>query len=422
MARGVRDPKLDSKAAREKLEPRGKPYFRKLDPGLHLGYRKLRGGPGRWVVRLYDGEQTYTVETIATADDLSDANGVGVLNFWQAQERARKRRDAHAHRAAGKGRFTVAAAVELYLESLEARGKDPTDTRVRAERMILPTLGDLETAHLTTDRIRKWVTKLAATPPRLRTARGKEQRFRTISDDHEAVRRRQSTANRIAAILFAALNHAFRESKVASDQEWRRVRLFQNVTSARIRYLGVAEAQRLLNACDPDFRNLVHAALATGCRYGELCRLAVADFNQDTGTIAILRSKSGKARHVVLADEGIALFKRLCLGRAGDEILLRKSNGAPWGKSQQIPLMVAVCARARIKPRVSFHALRHTFASLTIMNGAPLAVVAENLGHADTRMVQKHYGHMSKSYVADAIRAAAPRFGLQSDQRVTQLR
>jgi integrase len=46
------------------------------------------------------------------------------------------------------------------------------------------------------------------------------------------------------------------------------------------------------------------------------------------------------------------------------------------------------------------------------MNGAPLLVVAKNLGHTDTRMVERHYGHLAESYVADAIRAAAPRFGI----------
>ena len=44
------------------------------------------------------------------------------------------------------------------------------------------------------------------------------------------------------------------------------------------------------------------------------------------------------------------------------------------------------------------------------MNGVPLLVVAKNLGHADTRMIEKYYGHLAPSYVADAIRAGAPRF------------
>jgi hypothetical protein len=55
------------------------------------------------------------------------------------------------------------------------------------------------------------------------------------------------------------------------------------------------------------------------------------------------------------------------------------------------------------------------------MGGAPLLVVAQNLGHADTRMVEKHYGHLTASYVADAIRAAAPRFGIEAEGNVIAL-
>jgi hypothetical protein len=44
------------------------------------------------------------------------------------------------------------------------------------------------------------------------------------------------------------------------------------------------------------------------------------------------------------------------------------------------------------------------------MNGVPLMIVAKNLGHADTRMVEKHYGHMAPSYITEAIHAGAPRF------------
>ena len=43
------------------------------------------------------------------------------------------------------------------------------------------------------------------------------------------------------------------------------------------------------------------------------------------------------------------------------------------------------------------------------MNGVPLMVVAKNLGHADTRMVEKHYGHLAPSFIIDAIHAGAPR-------------
>jgi integrase len=422
MARSIRDAKLDSRAARERLSARGKPYFRTLDPGLHLGYRKLSGGPGRWVVRHYIGEQSYELETIATADDLSPANGVDVLDFRQAQQEARKRRDGRVRTAAGVGPFTVADAVAHYIEALAAKGRKTWDTQFRADRMILPSLGAVPVAELTTERIRAWVTKLASTPARVRSAKGAAQRYRATTGDDEAVRRRRSTANRLLAILRAALTHAWREGRIQSDHAWRRVKLFENVASARIRYLTIAEGQRLVNACGAtDFRNLVRAALETGCRYGELVRLKVGDFNPDSGTLAILKSKTGKARHVVLTDEGAAFFAGLCAGRPGSEVMLHRPSGEPWAPSNQTVPLNEACRRAGISPPINFHALRHTYASLAVMGGAPLHVVGKNLGHADTRMVEKHYGHMADSYVADTIRAAAPRFGFKPDRKVASI-
>ena len=43
-----------------------------------------------------------------------------------------------------------------------------------------------------------------------------------------------------------------------------------------------------------------------------------------------------------------------------------------------------------------------------VMDAVPLIVVARNLGDADTRMVEKHYGYLATSYVREAIRAAKP--------------
>ena len=45
------------------------------------------------------------------------------------------------------------------------------------------------------------------------------------------------------------------------------------------------------------------------------------------------------------------------------------------------------------------------------MGGMPLPVVARNLGHVDTVMVERHYGHLAPSYLVDQVRKHAPRFG-----------
>ena len=408
MPRSLRDSKLDTREQRLRLKVRGKPYWRQIEPGLHLGYRRLAGqsGSGTWCLRRYVGAQRYSVEALdAVADDYSPADGEKVLTFAQAQRAvlARKPRPK-------AGALTVATACQRYFEDLADRGKSTRDAELRVNALITPTLGAVAVEALTAEQNRAWHAGLAKSPGR-NTQKG---------DDGEAQRRRRSTANRTLTILRAALNHAYREGRAASDAAWRRVRAFQNADAARVRYLTVDECRRLVNACDGDFRRLVQAALATGCRYGELARLRARDFNPNSGTVAVQQSKSGKARHVVLNDEGAALFRRWCAGQPGNALLLT-CRGHPWHKSDQDRPMELACERAKITPRVSFHVLRHTYASLVVMAGAPLVVVGRNLGHRDTRMVELHYGHLAQSYVADAIRAAAPKFGFKADDGVVPL-
>ncbi len=412
MARSVRDANLETRTARQRLSPRGKPYYRNLEPGLHLGYRRPLKGAGKWVARHYVGERDYEVETLAVADDFSDPDGVAVLSFRQAQDLARTRMVQRAHSAAGKtGPLIVRDAIMAYLEFLDANRKTGVDARHRADAHILPILGDIEVEALTTKQLEKWLADLAKAAPRIRSKAGGEQRHRAISDDEETKRKRRSSANRTLTILKAALNRAWRGGGISSDLAWRRVEPFENVDAARVRYLTIAEAKRLINAAEPSFRALVQAGLETGARYGELCALEVRDFNPDSGTVAIRTSKSGKPRHIVLTDDGAAFFARHTAGRDGSERMFLKANGEPWAPSHQIRPMEDACTNGRITPPISFHGLRHTWASLSVMAGVPLMVVSRNLGHADTRMVEKHYGHLAPSYVADAIRAGAPRFG-----------
>ena len=242
------------------------------------------------------------------------------------------------------------------------------------------------------------------------------------TSDAEVRRRRQSSANRILTTLKAALNRAWREDRIASDKAWRSVKPFANANASRARYLPSTECQRLINASPTGFRELVQAALLTGCRYSELAALVAKDFNTNSGTIAVRMSKTGKPRHVVLTEEGTAFFAQLAINKPGNALLLVRDDGTPWTKSAQARPMRAACKAAKITPPINFHGLRHTWASLTTMNGAPLLVVAKNLGHTDTRMVESHYGHLAPSFIADAIRDAAPRFGVSAARAVTPMR
>src|SRR5262249_8228914 len=138
---------------------------------------------------------------------------------------------------------------------------------------------------------------------------------------------------------------------VSNADAWgRRWRMFRGVSAARVRFLSLPEATRFLNACDPEFRPLARGALESGCRYGELCALVVADFSADAGTLAIRRSKSARARHVFLTAQGVEFFRAITAGRAGSARMFTRASGAPWGPSHQGRFMAAAVRRARLDP------------------------------------------------------------------------
>ncbi len=428
MARTVRDSNLETRAARLRLVPRRKPYWRTLESGLHLGYRRTKNGGGTWTARRFLGERRYSEAGLGVADDLQDADGVTVLDFRQAQEKARASWKAAERAEQGiapdTGPYTAADALRDYFEARERRGsKGVRADRFAADARIVPSLGASELGKLTTKRIRDWHTSLAAAPKLVRTKASADQRATKALDvdDSEAVRARRSTANRVLTILKAALNHAFHEGRIGSDEAWRKVKPFREVDAPVVRFLTSAETLRLANASESPFRELLRGALLTGCRYGELTRMKGGDFNAEAGVVTVRTSKAGKPRHVVLTVEGQRLFAALSAGRAGNELIFRRDGDKAWQASEQQRPLEEACRRAKIEPPATFHVLRHTYASLLAMKGVPMGVIAAQLGHSDTRMTEKHYAHLAPSYIADTIRAALPDSGIVEASNVVTL-
>jgi integrase len=149
--------------------------------------------------------------------------------------------------------------------------------------------------------------------------------------------------------------------------------------------------------------------------------MLVRDFDEEARSIHIARAKSGKPRDIALWEEGTRFFTTITAGRAPTDQIFVRADKAEWGPSHQQRPMLAACKAARLTP-LGFHQLRHSYASALIRRGAPLIVVAAALGHSDTRMVEKHYGHLRPSHVAAAIRKAAPDFGKAPRSNVTAAR
>ena len=78
---------------------------------------------------------------------------------------------------------------------------------------------------------------------------------------------------------------------------WAAVQAFREADKPKVRYLLDDEITRLVNACPPDFRELVTGALMTGCRYGELAAMRAGDFDPQAGTVTI--GQQGRASHAM---------------------------------------------------------------------------------------------------------------------------
>jgi integrase len=409
MARTVRNAKIDSRSARQKLARRREPHWTVLVEGCALGYRKGVNG-GTWIGRFRDDRGNQHYESLGQSDDVGDANDLTILSFAQAQRRAQsffqaKQQSLAEGFSATSKPATVHDALENYFAAYVRRGgKSLKKMRSSAQTHIVSQLGAIMLHKLTRRRLEQWHSDIARSAPSVRGKRGQPARVTTAASKTDQ-RKRSATANRILTILKAALNHARNEGHIELNFAWERVRAFREVDVARQRYLSDDEAHKLVNACSPHFRKLVVAGLLTGCRYGELCSLTCEDFNLDSGTVLVRISKSGKSRHVAVATEGCAFFAKEVKDRPRHDTIFLRPDGMAWSNSdQQRPMQQAV-VQASITP-ITFHGLRHTYASRLAMRAVPLAVIAKQLGHSDTRMVEKHYGHLAPNYVADTIRAA----------------
>ena len=434
MGRAVKDARTTTKNARKNLDDRKAPFWRALGEGVHLGYHKGTSG-GTWIARyrLLKPKKSakgsvafYITKTIGIADDGKIvADGQRALDYGQAQNAVETWRGELIQAAALENKtpsYTVADAMADYLVYYGGYGKLLKEVSRQSETLIVPKLGAYAVEELDSAIVSGWHKSIAAAPARIRGAKGKEPKNREAPKDPDGIRRRRATANRILTTLKAALNYAFNEGKVADNSAWRRAKPFKNVDAPKIKYLTISEAQRLINACPPDFRKLVQGALFTGCRYGELIAVEVGDVNPDNKMLFARYTKGGEPRHVPLTSDGFKFFDQLTAGRAGTAKVFLRDDGSPWGKSHQNRRLKDACKIAKIKPAISFHILRHTYGSWLAMNGVSLQVIAEALGHKDTRITARHYAHLAPSYVADKVRANLPRLKIKQEKAVTRLR
>jgi integrase len=194
---------------------------------------------------------------------------------------------------------------------------------------------------------------------------------------------------------------------------------FPKVNNARQRFLSHQEAAKLLEALEersPQVNRMARMSLYGGLRLGEIFGLTWSNVDLEYGIVTVLDAKNGESRPIFITDQIRAVIDELTPGEPG-ELLFKTRFGQPvvWLSKVFHDIVDGLGLNKGISDRrekVTFHTLRHTFASWSVMSGVPLFVVGKALGHKTTVMTQR-YSHLSPDSQKAAFEAVA-KFPTQS--------
>ncbi|PGT89229.1 site-specific tyrosine recombinase/integron integrase [Bacillus sp. AFS040349] len=155
--------------------------------------------------------------------------------------------------------------------------------------------------------------------------------------------------------------------------------------------LNIEELEMLREACKTNRqRALIEVLYATGCRLSEVQQLNQRDIDFNTQSCKVI-GKGDKEREVYFSFKAIYHLRKYLMNRLDDEQALFVTERKPFRRLSHrgIQREIGIIAKeAKLEKMVSPHTLRHTFATLTINNGADLVAVQHLLGHSDPSTTQ----------------------------------
>lgn len=221
------------------------------------------------------------------------------------------------------------------------------------------------------------------------------------------------TVNRDLNLASALFKWAVRMGHVA-DNPVRRVERFSEKGRARELWLDADEATALIQACDPYFRPVVLAAVRTGMRLGELLSLTwrAVDLKRNEITVEAQHEKTSRGRVIPIGPVLRQVLVDLRAARSaptsdGSDRVFRSRTGQPLTEGARRHAYEAAVRRAKSIPehkrsRLTFHALRHTAASLMTQQGVPPLELMKIMGWKTLSMVAR-YAHLAPGAGRSAI-------------------
>ena len=162
---------------------------------------------------------------------------------------------------------------------------------------------------------------------------------------------------------------------------------------------------------------MYYIELATGLRRGELLGLKWEDLDLEQGTLRVQRQVSringevveaplktkNSYRTISLGEDAVGILKKQKKKCGDSEYVFPSPTGGPISPDSVIQMLHRVLKRAGL-PKVRFHDLRHTFATVALQNGVDIKTVSGMLGHYSAGFTLDTYAHVTTAAQREAAK------------------
>lgn len=279
--------------------------------------------------------------------------------------------------------MTYSKLLDIWLEekSLEVRSSTKWNYKCTIESKLKPAFGSYEIQKITKAMIQNYILDIS-------------EHFK-----------KESVIN-ITKVLSQSFKFAVREKFIA-ENPYVQIKIPKDHDVKEIKIFTKDEMDAILNVqgFNPQYKNIISIAYRTGMRIGEILALKWEDVNLAQGFLMVRRTVSycEKSKKEICPPKTRASIRRIDLDNTSIEILLSakkygefvfsKKDGTIFSRCCISQGFQRICKAANV-PYKSFHALRHTHASILLASNVHPKIVQERLGHSEISTTIDTYSHL----------------------------
>lgn len=198
---------------------------------------------------------------------------------------------------------------------------------------------------------------------------------------------------------------------------------FFNVKARRDRYVSPAEEKSILEHAEPRLRPAIVLSIHTGLRQDEMLSLTWADVNPDVGRYGEVKvrgelAKDREDRHIPLTATAREILDKLPRPLKRETRVFkflgmsRENVNRMWYDALTASKVNKGASKAQ---RITWHTLRHTYASRLVMAGVDLATIQRLMGHSSITTTMR-YAHLARPHIEDSVLVLDPKLQLSCNR------